>query len=65
MAALFFITSLGLAVINGHKGVAFDLMSQPEAQQDTTGIPTVDGSKSENPAANVKSEEVPSITETK
>jgi preprotein translocase subunit SecG len=52
---LFFITSLGLAVINGHKGVAFDLMSQPEAQQDTAGIP----------ATNVKSEEVPSITETK
>ena len=34
LATLFFITSLGLAVINGHKGVAFDLMSQPEAQQD-------------------------------
>jgi len=65
MASLFFITSLGLAVINGHKGVAFDLMSQPEGQQDTAGIPAVDGSKSESPAANVKSEEVPSITETK
>ncbi len=65
MAALFFMTSLGLAVINGHKGVTFDLMSQPEVQQDTVGMPAVEGSKSENPAANVKSEEVPSITETK
>ena len=55
MATLFFITSLGLAVINGHKGVAFDLMSQPEDQQDAAGIP----------AANVKSEEIPSITENK
>ena len=55
LAALFFITSLGLAVINGHKGVAFDLMSQPEAQLDATAIP----------AANIKSEEIPSITETK
>ena len=65
MASLFFITSLGLAVINGHKGVAFDLMSQPEAQLDAAGIPAVDGSKSVNPAADVKSEEIPSITETK
>lgn len=29
-AALFFTTSLGLAVLNSHQGAAYDLMSQPE-----------------------------------
>ncbi len=45
LATLFFITSLGLAVINGHKGVAFDLMSTPETQQDTLGLPEIGGTK--------------------
>jgi preprotein translocase subunit SecG len=34
LATLFFISSLGLAVINGHRGVAYDLLSEPETQQE-------------------------------
>jgi len=68
MATLFFITSLGLAVINGHKGVAFDLMSTPETQQDTSGLPEVNGAKSgdTSPAMpGIKSEEMPAVPEVK
>jgi preprotein translocase subunit SecG len=68
LATLFFITSLGLAVINGHKGVAFDLMSTPDTQQDTLGLPEVGGTKSADttpamPA--IKSEEMPAVPEAK
>ena len=69
MATLFFITSLGLAVINGHKGVAFDLMSAPDTpQQDTSGLPEVGGVKSvDTPPAmpEIKSEEMPAVPEAK
>ncbi len=65
LASLFFITSLGLAVINGHKGMAYDLMSQPETQQDAAGLSTVDDSKKANSADILKSEEMPAVTETK
>jgi preprotein translocase subunit SecG len=68
MATLFFITSLGLAVINGHKGVAFDLMNAPEAQQDTLGLPEVGGVKSLDTAPampEIKPEEMPSVPEVK
>jgi preprotein translocase subunit SecG len=68
LATLFFLTSLGLAVINGHKGVAFDLMSSPEAQQDTLGIPEVGGVKSAETAPampEIKSEEIPAVPEVK
>jgi preprotein translocase subunit SecG len=68
MATLFFITSLGLAVINGHKGVAFDLMSPPETQQDTLGLPEVGGVKSLDTAPampEIKPEEMPSVPEVK
>ena len=68
LATLFFITSLGLAVINGHKGVAFDLMSTPETQQDTSGLPEVGGVKSMDttPAIpEIKSEEMPAVPEVK
>ena len=51
MATLFFITSLGLAVINGHKGVAFDLMSSPDAPQDKLGLPEVGAAKSDDPTS--------------
>jgi preprotein translocase subunit SecG len=64
MATLFFITSLGLAVINGHKGVAFDLMSSPDSQQDTSTVPEVGGTKStDTPLAvpGTKSEEIPAV----
>jgi preprotein translocase subunit SecG len=64
MATLFFITSLGLAVINGHKGVAFDLMSSPDAPRDTLGLPEVGGSKSVDPTSAIpaiKSQEIPGV----
>ncbi|WP_262966564.1 preprotein translocase subunit SecG [Methylobacter psychrophilus] len=64
LATLFFITSLGLAMINGHKGVAFDLMSSPDVQQDALGIPEVVGEKGVNTAP-VKSEEMPAVPEVK
>lgn len=43
LATLFFMTSLGLAVLSGHQGKTVDLMSNPEVEQDTSGIPRVDG----------------------
>jgi preprotein translocase subunit SecG len=39
LAALFFTTSLGLAVLNSHKGAVYDLMSTPAAEQDAPSIP--------------------------
>ena len=61
LATLFFITSLGLAVINGHKGVAFDLMSAPVTQQDTLALPDVEGAKSLGATPAIKSEEIPAV----
>ena len=65
LATLFFITSLGLAVINGHKGVAFDLMSAPApvTQQDTLALPNVDGAKTLSATPAIKSEEIPAVPE--
>ncbi len=68
LATLFFITSLGLAVINGHKGVAFDLMSTPETQQDISSLPAVGGAKNVDttPAMpEIKSGEMPAVPEVK
>jgi len=68
LATLFFLTSLGLAVINGHKGVAFDLMSSPETQQDTLGLPEASDVKSTETAPatpEIKSEEMPAVPEVK
>ncbi len=45
LATLFFMTSLGLAVLNGKQGAAYDLMSAPKVEQDTLGIPDVGGAK--------------------
>lgn len=64
LATLFFITSLGLAVINGHKAVAFDLMSSSETQQGASGVPEVGGI--DNPGTtlsvpDIKSEEIPAV----
>ena len=61
LATLFFITSLGLAVINGHKGVAFDLMSTPATSQESLALPDVDGAK--NAGTSIKSEEMPAVPE--
>ncbi len=42
LATLFFATSLGLAVANGHKGTERDLMATPAAQQNNSGLPAVE-----------------------
>jgi len=68
LATLFFITSLGLAVINGNKGVAPDLMSTTETQQDTSGLPEVSGPKNVDTTPSmpeIKSEEIPAVPEVK
>lgn len=62
LATLFFMTSLGLAVLNGKQGAAYDLMSAPKVEQDTLGIPDVGGAKGVGDASavpDIKSEEVP------
>ena len=55
LATLFFITSLGLAWINGNRtGTAVDFMGTPAVEQETPdlGLPNVDGtSPKENPVA--------------
>lgn len=65
LATLFFMTSLGLAVLNGKQGAAYDLMSAPKTEQDTLGIPDVGGAKEQSAASPVatepKSEEVPVV----
>ncbi|WP_340121239.1 preprotein translocase subunit SecG [Methylobacter svalbardensis] len=62
LATLFFMTSLGLAVLNGKQGAAYDLMNAPKVEQDTLGIPDVGGEKGvvgTSPVPAVESEEVP------
>jgi len=63
LATLFFITSLSLAVINGHKGATFDLMGTSDTQQDTSGLPEVGGQKIVETAPEVPA--VPVVSETK
>jgi preprotein translocase subunit SecG len=43
LATLFFFTSLGLAVVNGHKGTESDIMSTPATTE--SGLPAVEGEK--------------------
>ncbi|MGZ4980973.1 MAG: preprotein translocase subunit SecG [Methylobacter sp.] len=62
LATLFFMTSLGLAVLNGKQGAAYDLMNAPKTEQDTLGIPDVSGAKeagSVSPKTDLKAEDVP------
>lgn len=59
LATLFFLTSLGLAVLNSHKGVAYDLMSEPAISEEASTLPVVEEPKKEENKPAVKSEEVP------
>lgn len=62
LATLFFTTSLGLAVLSGQQGKTFDLMSAPEVEEDTSGIPDVNGSIDMNSipsAPKSEAEEIP------
>jgi preprotein translocase subunit SecG len=56
LATLFFMTSLGLAVLNGKQGVAYDLMNAPKVEPDALGMPDVGGASL---VPDLKSEEVP------
>ncbi|TAL42629.1 MAG: preprotein translocase subunit SecG [Methylovulum sp.] len=63
LAALFFITSLGLAILNGKQGAAYDLMNAP-ATEAPVGIPGTDAQKTAESVAvapNAKPEELPAI----
>ena len=46
LATLFFATSLGLAIVNGHKDTERDLMATPAAHE--SGLPAVDGAKTQD-----------------
>jgi len=63
LATLFFMTSLGLAVLNGKQSATYDLMISPKVEQnDTLGILDVNGVKGQDNASSgsdLKSEEVP------
>ena len=43
LAALFFCTSLGLAVLNGHQSSDVDLMDTPAVEEINPDVPTIDG----------------------
>ena len=61
LATLFFITSLGLAIINGHKGVAYDLMSSSDVK---SGAPQLEGQTGVDSAAGIpaiKAEDIPEV----
>jgi preprotein translocase subunit SecG len=45
LAALFFTTSLGLAVLSGYENKPDDLMEQPEIEQPLADVPLVDENK--------------------
>lgn len=45
LALLFFATSLGLAVMIGHRDEGVDIMDIPEVQQEVTDMPVVEGSE--------------------
>ena len=65
LATLFFMTSLGLAVLNGKQGAAYDLMAPQKVEPDTLGIPDVSGAKGANSASPVpatSAEEVPTTS---
>jgi preprotein translocase subunit SecG len=75
LATLFFATSLGLAIVNGHKDTERDLMATPAANE--SGLPAVEGAKivdamppvaapdtQEAPALPIPSAEQPATVET-
>lgn len=61
LAALFFSTSLGLAVLSGHQDEATDLMDTPEVEEVFTDLPLIDGAESMPPikAIPLNKEDVP------
>ncbi|MEC4747896.1 preprotein translocase subunit SecG [Methylomicrobium sp. Wu6] len=45
LATLFFATSLGLAVFNGHRGGVTDIMSGAAGEKESLELPSVEGAK--------------------
>jgi preprotein translocase subunit SecG len=45
LATLFFTTSLGLAVFNGHRGSTTDIMSEAAGEKESLALPDIDGAK--------------------
>ena len=52
LATLFFSTSLGLAIVNGHKETGKDIIIAPTTEQDN-GLPKVEGAKNDTPSVPV------------
>ena len=68
LATLFFLTSLGLAIMNSQKGVAYDLMSETPSEKAAPALPGVDAAKKEETVKpEIESEQpaaaVPSVTD--
>jgi preprotein translocase subunit SecG len=64
LATLFFTTSLGLAVANGHRGTERDLMTSTPVEKNESGIPAVEGAKPVTvapPVATTDTKETPVI----
>jgi preprotein translocase subunit SecG len=62
LATLFFATSLGLAIVNGHKDTERDLMATPAANE--SGLPVVEGVKTPEampPVTTPDTQEVPAL----
>lgn len=62
LATLFFATSLGLAIVNGHKDTERDLMATPAANE--SGLPAVDGAKTQDampPVAAPDTQQAPAL----
>jgi preprotein translocase subunit SecG len=55
LAALFFTTSLALAVLNSHKGAVYDLMSTTSVDQEALSIPAGSDEKAEDALPTVPS----------
>ncbi|MGR8979903.1 MAG: preprotein translocase subunit SecG [Gammaproteobacteria bacterium] len=59
LATLFFLTSLGLAIMNSQKGVAYDLMSDTPSEKETPVLPDVDAAKKEDAVVKPEVESAP------
>ncbi|NOT13616.1 MAG: preprotein translocase subunit SecG [Methylococcaceae bacterium] len=57
LAALFFTTSLGLAILNSHKGAIYDLMSTPSADSGALSIPAGNSDKATDAIPSVPTSE--------
>ncbi|MDO9105713.1 MAG: preprotein translocase subunit SecG [Methylovulum sp.] len=67
LAALFFITSLGLAILNSKQGAAYDLMTAAPATKDSSGMPDIAVPKTTEISPNAstgKPEEMPTVPST-